>query len=157
MRTSPKVTRRFAASGCAALTGRTPCEGWGRIFFVVLGSVLSTAVGPGSAQAFDLPSGQDAALQESFYEAQENGELWARFRFVMPGLAQGLTYGDVEADFMTLCSDYALPSMQGAQIPSQIIISLASAETEFGLPNADVTQFFEAFHVKNEACMWGEF
>ncbi|MEM6728661.1 MAG: DUF6497 family protein, partial [Pseudomonadota bacterium] len=110
-----------------------------------------------SAAAFDLPSGHETTFLDSFYEAQADGALWARFRFVMPAIGQGVDYADVADDFLTLCENYALPSLAGQDIPDQIIITLADRPTEFGVATPDATQFFEAFQPSGASCIWDSF
>ncbi|MEM1237611.1 MAG: DUF6497 family protein [Pseudomonadota bacterium] len=122
--------------------------GWGCIF-AFLASTVS---------AFDVPSGFAVEFQESFYERQDGGDVWARFRFVVPAIGdEDVGYSQVVDDFLVLCESYALPSLQGRDIPAQIVISLADRVTEFGAVNPDATQFFEAFKPQNASCMWEEF
>ena len=54
-----------------------------------------------------------------------------------------------------LCNTYALPRVpnQGPR-PSQIIISLSDRPVEFGTADPEATQFFEAYAVEDEACVW---
>lgn len=139
---------RFA--GFAAPSGRTLISsgGWGCILTLISAPTL----------AFDLPSGLPVEFQESFYERQDDGGLWARFRFVMPAIgAEDVGYAEVADDFLILCENYALPSLSGQDIPGQIIISLADRATEFGVTNPEATQFFEAFRPKDASCIWEDF
>lgn len=141
------LTRTLCA-GSAAPTGRTRAiGGWGCAFLTCATPLL----------AFDVPSGQALTFQESFLEEQESGQVWARFRFVMPAIAQGLTYGDLTDDFVHLCQVYVVPGLEPAAMPDQIVISIGDRATEFGLPHPEATQFFEAFSVQNGDCIWGEF
>jgi len=104
-----------------------------------------------------VPSGHDITFQESFYERQENGALWARFRFIMPAIGTDAGYADVAADFVSLCESYVLPALAGQQIPDQIVISLADRATAFGVATPEATQFFEAFSLNGASCIWESF
>lgn len=160
MTLTAQTTRLFSA-GFAASTGRTRAiGGWGRELTRDVKSLIAGVLVfvPGAAAAFDVPSGQDVTFQESFYEEQADGALWARFRFVMPAIARGgeVGYAEVADDFLHLCDVYVLPGLDG-DLPKQIVISLADRETEFGVPDPAATQFFEAFRVESGACMWEGF
>ncbi|MEO0485804.1 MAG: DUF6497 family protein [Pseudomonadota bacterium] len=145
-------TRTYWSAGSAAPPGRNltaqALGGWGCIL---------TLLTPSIASAFELPSGHDIRFQDSFYERQDDGALWARFRFVMPAIGAGVGYDAVAGDFLTLCETYALPSLAGQDIPEQIVISLAAQETEFGVSTPGVVQFFEAFRPESTSCMWEAF
>ena len=154
------ITRRLSA-GFAALTGRTRLiGGWGCNLTSKpsIKVALALAISPTAASAFDVPSGEVLTFQESFYEEQLDGSLWARFRFVMPSIARGgqVGYADVAEDFLHLCDVYVLPGL-GDDVPEQIVISLSDRETEFGVPAPEATQFFEAFRVESGSCIWEGF
>lgn len=128
--------------------------------FAAFGGALS-----GAATARDLeeslavPSGYDLNLQEVLYEVRQDNSQVARFRYVMPLIGQeGVTFDDVEPDFLYLCEVHARRSVEteGRKV-DQIIISLADRETEFGVASHVATQFFEAFRVENGACIWEGF
>lgn len=145
---SSRPARALWLAAIAAPPGRTLATGgWGCIMVT-----LSTTV-----SAFEVPSGQALEFQESFYERQEGGELWARFRFIAPAIGENMAYADVADDFMVLCEKYALPSLADQDTPDQIIISLADRATEFGVTNREATQYFEAFRLKDAACIWEGF
>lgn len=141
-------TRGLAIAGHAAPSGRTlKTGGWGCIL-----AMLGTP-----SLCFDVPSGQVLEFQESFYERKSDGALWARFRFVMPVIGDGLSYADVAEDFLTLCEVYVLPALEGQDMPDQIIVSLADRATEFGRANPEATQYFEAFTPDPPSCIWEGF
>lgn len=145
---SPWPTRTFWSAGNAAPPGRTLLRGgWG--------CILAAAASP--VAAFDVPSGQALSFQESFYERQDSGALWARFRFIMPSVGAEVAYADVAQDFLSLCEAYVLPSLEGQDQPDLVIISLADRATPFGVANPDATQFFEAFTLSDGSCMWEAF
>ncbi|MEM9350653.1 MAG: DUF6497 family protein [Pseudomonadota bacterium] len=104
-----------------------------------------------------MPSGEALEFHESFYERQDGGALWARFRFVMPAIGDGVAYADVADDFMELCQVYVIPALEGQDAPDQVIISLADRPTDFGVPAPDVTQYFEAFRLEGSSCIWEGF
>ena len=112
------------------------------------------------ANAAEVPSGQPIALHEVLVDAQ--GEAtWLRFRFLAPQITRGegqVTYADAEPDIIYLCNTVALPYMAEFELAAQVIvISLSDRETEFGQPDPDATQFFEAFRIKDGICIWEDF
>ncbi len=117
-----------------------------------------------SAQAEEdivLPSGLAVSLIEVIQDTQGAAGLTARFRFLAPGIARAKGAMDVEgliADMTHLCQTYALPRIAniGPQ-PSQVVISLSDRPVPFGQPDAEATQFFEAFSRDGETCVWEEF
>ena len=148
MQSFESVSRTARSAGIAAPSGRTLFTGgWGCILFL-----LSSP-----ASAFDLPSGQPLEFQESFYEEQADGALWARFRFIMPAIGGDVGYADVADDFLTLCEKYVLPSLEGQDMPVQIVVSLADRATEFGKAAPEATQYFEAFRPDGPSCIWEGF
>ena len=107
------------------------------------------------AWAMDVPSGQPVTLQEVLVDALGQ-ETWLRFRFVAPQIgAQALAYDVVAEDMAHLCTALALPYMaEYALTGDMIVVSLADRETEFGQPDPDVTQFFEAYRPVDNTCIW---
>ncbi len=129
-------------------------RGAGFIAFLALvgGAALAD---PGAPQ---VPSGRAVSLFDLFIEEQGSGARWARFRFVAPELADGVDFAAVEGDFPHLCARFALPMLENAgEAVDQVVISLSSAELEFGANDPDVVQFFEAYRVENGACIWEAF
>lgn len=129
---------------------------------VAFGGILlwigaATAAGQEEALAA-VPSGLHFDLMENFIEPQPDGSDWARFRFLAPALADGVGYDKVEADFGYLCSEYALPDLkgQGASV-TQVVISLSSKALAFGDIQPDIVQFFEAFRIEDDTCIWEAF
>ncbi|MGR1580240.1 DUF6497 family protein [Thalassobius sp. S69A] len=129
------------------------------IFAALWGCLLAnaaTAVGQEEAPA--VPSGLRVQLQEFFIQTQPDGDRYARFRFVAPELAAGVTFARVEQDFAHLCTHLALPVLTAAhEDVAQVVISLASAEVEFGASDPAIIQFFEAFRIENGLCIWEGF
>ena len=128
----------------------------GGIRFVALWGALSGAAMAGTLEeVLAVPSELVVKMQEVFIEAQENGERWARFRYLVPALDN---FDVVEADFPYICATYALPLLAEAKEEvDQVIISMASAQSDFGVSDPEVTQFFEAFRVENGSCIWEVF
>lgn len=106
----------------------------------------------------DLPSGLSVTLQDYFIDTLPDGADQARFRFVAPALAQGVGFGIVEPDFPVLCADVAVPTLASTRPDvSQVIISMAAKPVEFGVSDPSITQYFEAFRIENDSCIWEAF
>ncbi len=117
----------------------------------------ATAVGQEEALTA-VPSGLQLEPLEQFIEPQPDGTAWARFRFVAPGLAQGVGYDRVEPDFAHLCAEYALPLLRAAgETVSQVVISMSSQPLEFGASAPEIVQYFEAFSIEDDRCIWEAF
>ena len=116
---------------------------------------------PGTDEPIAVPSGQIISLQDVIWNAPGPVGLVARFRFVAPAIARGdgaVDFATASADMLHLCQIYALPRVADlGPTPSQIIISLASAAVPFGSAAPEVTQFFEAYRVEDQICIWEQF
>ena len=124
-----------------------------RIGLVGACALLASSVGA-SDDLLDVPSGQPVHFMEMLWDRPGGGLIY-RFRFIAPEIGQeGREYEDVEADMQFLCESFALPRVAntGPQ-PSQIVISFSQEEVEFGVTTADITQFFEAYRIEDEACI----
>ena len=110
-----------------------------------------------SALAVDVPSGQPVDLQEVLVD-QMGDETWLRFRFIAPQIARNggtIGYDAAGPDMKALCDTLAIPYMaQYALTGDVIVISLADRAVEFGAADADATQFFDAYRLKNGTCIW---
>lgn len=106
----------------------------------------------------ETTSGLQARFIETVQDRSSYG-LTLHFRFVVPDIAnQALEFDQVAADMADLCTRFALPRLaQTGPQPRQIVISLASDETPFGLANPDITQYFEAFSIQDNRCIWEVF
>lgn len=108
----------------------------------------------------NVPSGQPVTLLE-VVTGQPGQGLAYRFRFVTPEIAREKGQMDlelIERDMEYLCASYALPRIPtGGPVPNQIIISLSDRETEFGQADPEATQFFEAYSIDDDACIWEPF
>jgi len=104
-----------------------------------------------------LPSGLEAGLQEVLRE-ERGGAPVLRFRFVAPGLDKGAGLAAVSADLEYLCNAHALPNVPDAEAAgATIIVSVGDKPSEFGVPDPDVVQVFEAYRVENGLCIWEVF
>jgi len=110
-----------------------------------------------AAQAADVPSGQPVTLHEVLVDAVGD-DTWLRFRFIAPQIARdtgSIDYAKAEPDMAHLCATVALGYMQDLDLKGQmIVISLSDRETEFGTPDPDATQFFEAYRPVDNSCIW---
>ena len=103
-------------------------------------------------QAVSVPSGREVQVLDVITNAPGVEGATARFRFVVPGLAAG---EDASADMESLCNSYALPIIGGmVPAPQQIVIVFADRAVPFGEAAPDAVQFFEAYSVKDGACIW---
>lgn len=108
-----------------------------------------------SGDMVSLPSGREVEVLDVITNAPGAEGATARFRFVVPGLKSG---DDWVEDMQALCDTYALPRIDGmVPPPQQIIISIADRAVPFGQAAPDAVQFFEAYSIKDGACMWEVF
>ncbi|MEP1520798.1 DUF6497 family protein [Ascidiaceihabitans sp.] len=125
-----------------------------RIVTLVMGLAGSAAV------AQDVPSGQSVTLFDALIDKVE-GQTWLRMRYVAPAIARdggGVDYDTASIDMAHLCASAALPYANEYAIdPHTVVISLSDRETEFGVQDQEATQFFEAYRVQNDACIWEAF
>jgi len=108
-----------------------------------------------------VPSGQDVRLLEVVLNAPGPDGVAARFRFVAPAIAKDggeIDFETASADMAHLCQTYALPKLaELGPVPPQIIISFSDRAVPFGEAAPDATQFFEAYRVEGDACIWEAF
>jgi hypothetical protein len=110
-----------------------------------------------SNAAITVPSGRVVQLLDVITNVPGTEGAAARFRFIAPGLSPEDSDAAV-SDMQALCDTYALPKIEGmVPAPQQIIISLAAEAVPFGEPAPEITQFFEAYTVKDGACIWEAF
>ncbi|MGL6209984.1 MAG: DUF6497 family protein [Paracoccaceae bacterium] len=105
-----------------------------------------------------VPSGQPVTFQDVIWNAPGPIGLAVRFRFVAPEIATetgSVDFATASDDMLHLCQTYALPRVaENGPAPEQIIISMASAPLPFGETAPTITQFFEAYRVEDDACIW---
>ncbi len=121
----------------------------------VVGAALAV-VAPAISQdrAPTVPSGIVLSLHEVLEDVQPDGALWLRLRYVAPDLTVDQHQRMVD-DFAALCDSQALAyTPEQGRPASQAVISIASAEVDFGASAPDITQFFEAFRLENGTCIW---
>jgi len=108
-----------------------------------------------------VPSGQLVTLQDVIANAPGPAGLAIRFRFVAPAIARDSGSIDNDTalgDMLELCQSYALPRVLGnTPMPDQIIISLSDRPVKFGVPTPEATQFFEAYSIDGQSCIWEGF
>lgn len=113
------------------------------------------------AETVAVPSGQEITYYDTIQDRPGVAGLTYRFRFIAPAIArEGGTVGiDVAAgDMDFLCETFAVPRLPvSGPRPSQVIISLSDRPVEFGIPTPEVTQFFEAYRIEDEICIWEGF
>ncbi len=116
---------------------------------------------PGSDAVILVPSGQSVTLQDVIWNAPGPAGLVARFRFVAPEIARdggAVNFEVASADMAALCQHYALPRLaEFGPAPTQIIISLSDQPVPFGQAAPDATQFFEAYRIESDTCIWEAF
>ncbi len=109
-----------------------------------------------AAATFAVPSGQPVSLQDIFWE--EGEPLLLRVRFTAPEIARvggTVDYETAAKDMLYLCDSFVKPQIeQSADKPDQIILSFSDVAVPFGEADPDATQFFEAYSIKDGACMW---
>jgi hypothetical protein len=127
-------------------------------FAAIGGALLSAATAGALEDNPAVPSGIAITLQEALVDQLPDGTRVLRLRYVAPALAGSATgFADVEQDFAHLCG-LALPKIVSEnQDVTKVVVSLSDRETEFGVSNPDATQYFEAFHLENNTCIWEGF
>ena len=124
-----------------------------------IASLFSLTV-PFVVAAKNMPSGQSVTLHEVLVDTV-SGENWLRFRFIAPSINKdvgGLAYDSAFEDIEHLCTEIAVPYIAEYDLKSDlVVVSIADQKIEFGETNPDATQFFEAFRVKSDVCIWEAF
>lgn len=146
---------RIAAAGlscsCAAPAGGAPSGGWGRTLASLLCLVSPQVL---AAEPLDVPSGRDVTPIEYITDADGQGYV-LRARYLAPELTGDDDIDSIFADMAHLCETDALPLRSVIDpVPPRIIVSLSGARLAFGEINADVVQYFEAYRVENDRCIW---
>lgn len=107
-----------------------------------------------------VPSGQPITFHEIISDQPTQGATH-RFRFVTPQIARRfgeVDFESVEGDMGYLCREFVIPQLLlNNETPETIVISFSDRITEFAQPAPDVTQFFEAFRIENNNCIWEPF
>ena len=111
--------------------------------------------------AISVPSGQPIGFKELISNERGPSGLTFRYRFIAPEIARDngtIGFEEAAEDMQHLCETYALPRVASAgPLPSQIVISLADRDVEFGATDPEATQYFEAYSIDGETCIWEGF
>ena len=124
--------------------------------------VATDPAGAGTAidALIPVPSGQDVRLLDVIHDAPGSQGLTVRFRFLAPAIADGggVDFETAAVDMQHLCDTYALPRvLGGGPMPAQIIVSLSNVAVEFGQADPAAKQFFEAYSIQDNTCIWEPF
>lgn len=119
-------------------------------------ALAAVLVGPVAA-AGPVPSEQEVQLTEVLVD-EVAGESWIRFRFLAPGIGRAtgtLGFAEAEPDMMYLCQEVAIPYLAEYALEGDVImISMSDKPIEFGAADPDVTQFFDAYRIVDNLCIW---
>lgn len=121
---------------------------------------MTDPVTPDTAEPIPVPSGQEVRLLDVIHNQPGAAGLTVRYRFIAPGIAPGggVDFEAASADMAHLCQSYALPRvLSGGPLPAQIVISLSDVPVDFGSSDPAVTQFFEAYSLDGDTCIWEPF
>ncbi len=122
---------------------------------------LLMLVSAAHAEAVAVPSGQPVSFVDVIQNAVGPQGLTYRFRFVAPQIARDGGMIDNEtaaADMDFLCAEFAVTKLpETGPVPNQIIISMADRRVAFGVPTPEATQFFEAYSIVDNSCIWEGF
>lgn len=125
-------------------------------------TLLTSALPLRAEELIAVPSGQPVSLQDVILNQPGPEGLTARFRFLAPEIARqggSIDFDTASLDMDHLCNSYALPRVltgTGPR-PGQIIVSLSDVPVIFGEITPQATQFFEAYTVENDTCVWEQF
>ncbi len=121
-------------------------------------ALIAIALPAAAEEPIAVPSGQQVTFLEAIHDAPGPEGLTARFRFLAPGIAGELPFEAAVEDMQALCDHFALPRIPAiGPVPAQIVISLSDRPVEFGLPDPEATQFFEAYRIEDGTCIWEPF
>lgn len=113
------------------------------------------------AAVIAVPSGQVVTLQDVVGNVPGPNGLTVRFRFLAPAIAKaggGVPIETALRDMEALCNSYALTRIaEFGPAPAQIVISLSDVAVAFGTPAPNATQYFEAYSIKDNICIWDVF
>ena len=128
---------------------------------VVLVQDTGAAAVQGDGTVVPVPSGQVVTFLDVVMDTAGPEGLTARFRFVAPAIAKSggsIDAATASADMQVICDSFALPRLSNlGPKPSQIVISLSDKPVPFGQAAPDATQFFEAYSIDGDACIWEAF
>ncbi len=124
-------------------------------------ALLLALAAPAAAEQIAVPSGQAITLLDVITDAPGPAGETHRYRFLAPGIARAnpsVPQEKILADIDHLCAAYVIPALDASDsAPEQIIISLSDQPIDFGTPNPEITQFFEAYAIQGGSCIWEGF
>lgn len=115
---------------------------------------------PGGDELIPVPSGQPVTLIEVIWNEPGPEGLTFRFRFLAPDIGPGgaTDFDTATADMLALCETYVRPRLSGVgSQATQVIVSLSDTVVPFGEAAPEATQFFEAFRIEGDSCIWEPF
>lgn len=117
-----------------------------------LAIIASLLASPIAAQEVAVPSGRVLTMFDVIIEQD-----LARFRFLLPEVAQDVEFEDIVDDLDYVCAKVALPALtQAGSDATQLVISVSAAEVPFG-EATEIVQYFQPFYRDGDACIWEDF
>ena len=128
------------------------------------GAIVIDPSMPGDG-VIDAPLPSELAAPDSAgpsaVDSERDGDLaaiaGADAGIVLPAAPDILMQDPVHRDIVWLCENYVLPRIARlSPRPSQVVISMASAESPFGSFDPQIVQLFEGFSIpaSADACIW---
>lgn len=112
----------------------------------------------GTGPVLAVPSGQPVTLMDVVWNAPGPEGPTLRFRFLAPQIAREggtVDFATAAGDMHHLCQTYALPRAGDyGPLPALIVISLSDRAVVFGHTVPGATQYFDAFSLQGDACIW---
>jgi len=116
---------------------------------------------PGDGAAVAVPSGQAVTFLDVILNAPGPNGMATRFRFVAPAIARvggSVDFDAAAEDMAHLCQNFVLPKLaELGPTPAQVIVSLSDSDVPFGEAAPEATQFFEAYTIEGNTCIWEAF
>ena len=134
---------------------RHACAAGGIAAATLLSSMTAVDAGEGKL----LPSGLVVAPPDVRLEPMgvpTHSVRTVRLRYVSEQLGEkAFSFDQIEGDFAHLCeTDGLMTRARSAPKAEQIIISISSEPLVFGEISPEIIQYFDAFDVVSEACIW---
>ena len=116
---------------------------------------------PVMANEISVPSGQPVTFIERITDPDGPSGLTLRYRFVAPEISKeggSVDFDQAVADIDALCATFVLADAGIASMnPAQVVITLMDQNVQFGVATPDATQYFEAYRLENDTCVWEGF
>ena len=120
---------------------------------------LALVAGAAGAQEIAVPSGLVMTLYD--VRLEQDPDPVARFRFVSPVVdpaGEGRSFADLVDDLQFVCDRVVIPSLAANDWEgTSVVISVSNIETEFGVFDDSVTQFFQPYRIEGDTCIWEDF